>query len=30
MSDTSKPAADNPYAQFYVVKKGDSLSKIAS
>ena len=28
--NTGKPAAtENPYAQFYVVKKGDSLSKIA-
>jgi nucleoid-associated protein YgaU len=23
------PPADDPYAQYYVVKKGDSLSKIA-
>lgn len=30
MSEQSgKPAAENPYTQFYVVKKGDSLSKIA-
>ena len=27
--NTGKPAAENPYTQFYVVKKGDSLSKIA-
>ena len=27
---TGKPSAtENPYAQYYVVKKGDSLSKIA-
>ena len=26
---SSKPATENPYTQFYVVKKGDSLSKIA-
>ena len=25
----AKPADDNPYAQYYVVKKGDTLSKIA-
>ncbi len=27
--NTGKPPAENPYAQTYVVKKGDSLSKIA-
>jgi nucleoid-associated protein YgaU len=30
MTDSAKPGADNPYAQFYVVKTGDSLSKIAA
>jgi nucleoid-associated protein YgaU len=25
----AKPAGDNPYAQYHVVKKGDTLSKIA-
>jgi nucleoid-associated protein YgaU len=25
----AKAAADNPYAQYHVVKKGDTLSKIA-
>ena len=32
MADTSKdakPASDNPYAQYHVVQKGDTLSKIA-
>jgi nucleoid-associated protein YgaU len=32
MEDKSKStgsSADNPYAQYYVVKKGDTLSKIA-
>lgn len=32
MADTSKdarPASDDPYAQYYVVRKGDTLSKIA-
>lgn len=30
MSDQDKtPARDNPYAQFHIVKKGDTLSKIA-
>ena len=30
MSDQDKtPAKDNPYAQFHVVKPGDTLSKIA-
>jgi nucleoid-associated protein YgaU len=28
-TDEKKPAADNPYAQYHVVKKGDTLSKIA-
>jgi len=27
--DKSLPSADNPYAQHYEVKKGDTLSKIA-
>jgi nucleoid-associated protein YgaU len=27
--DKTKAAAENPYTQTYVVKKGDSLSKIA-
>jgi nucleoid-associated protein YgaU len=26
---TGKPASENPYTQTYVVKKGDTLSKIA-
>jgi len=26
---TETPPADDPYAQYYVVKSGDSLSKIA-
>ena len=26
---TSEPTKDNPYTQYYVVKKGDTLSKIA-
>ncbi len=26
---TGKPDGDNPYAQAYVVKQGDTLSKIA-
>jgi nucleoid-associated protein YgaU len=26
---TGKPESDNPYTQTYVVKKGDTLSKIA-
>jgi nucleoid-associated protein YgaU len=26
---TAVPAADNPYAQYHVVEKGDTLSKIA-
>jgi len=26
---TETPSADDPYAQYYVVKQGDSLSKIA-
>lgn len=32
MDDKSQPAGsgtDNPYTQYYVVKKGDTLSKIA-
>jgi nucleoid-associated protein YgaU len=32
VADTSKdarPASDDPYAQYYVVRKGDTLSKIA-
>ena len=29
VTDPETPAADDPYAQYYVVKKGDSLSKIA-
>lgn len=29
MTDPAKPAADNSYAQFCMVKTGDSLSKIA-
>ena len=27
--NTEEPAAENPYTQHYVVKKGDSLSRIA-
>jgi nucleoid-associated protein YgaU len=29
VTGSEPPAAEDPYAQFYVVKKGDSLSKIA-
>jgi len=29
VTDPAAPPADDPYAQYYVVKKGDSLSKIA-
>ena len=30
MADQEKtPAKDNPYAQYHVVRKGDTLSKIA-
>ncbi len=29
MATEDKPAAENPYTQHYVVKKGDTLSKIA-
>lgn len=29
MSTGPESTDDNPYAQYYVVKKGDSLSKIA-
>ena len=28
-NEDSVPEKDNPYAQFYVVKSGDTLSKIA-
>ena len=27
--NTEKPASENPYTQHHVVKKGDSLSRIA-
>ena len=29
VTGTEPPSTDDPYAQYYVVKKGDSLSKIA-
>jgi nucleoid-associated protein YgaU len=29
VDDLQQPAEDDPYAQYYVVQKGDSLSKIA-
>jgi nucleoid-associated protein YgaU len=28
-TEPETPPADDPYAQYYVVKKGDTLSKIA-
>ncbi len=28
-TEQQPPPADDPYAQYYVVKKGDTLSKIA-
>jgi nucleoid-associated protein YgaU len=29
VNEPEVPPADDPYAQYYVVKKGDTLSKIA-
>ena len=29
VEEVGKPAEDDPYAQYYVVQRGDSLSKIA-
>lgn len=29
VDDRRPPATDNPYTQYHVVKKGDTLSKIA-
>jgi nucleoid-associated protein YgaU len=29
VTDPQAPPTDDPYAQYYVVKKGDTLSKIA-
>jgi nucleoid-associated protein YgaU len=29
VTDPQSPPVDDPYAQYYVVKKGDTLSKIA-
>ena len=29
VDDQPTPSGDDPYAQYYVVKKGDTLSKIA-
>lgn len=30
VTESQAPPADDPYAQYYVVRKGDTLSKIAA